>query len=82
MANSAEKAGKRLLLLLSGFIHTLFQCPVCKADVTQPPHGLDPEHVSFPSQEINLMLHPTPTSNATERTPLLSPNNTSHENNP
>jgi len=52
-------------------------CPVCKADVTQPPHGLDPEAVvSHPSQETNsMMLHPTPTVNATEQTPLLSTNN-------
>jgi len=55
-------------------------CPVCKADVTQP-HGSDPEShpESHPSQDTNSMSHPTPTSNATEQTPLLSTNNTHDE---
>lgn len=53
--------------------HIQFQCPVCKADVTQPPHGLDPEPVVFhPNEETHSMLHPMPTANATEQTPLLS----------
>jgi hypothetical protein len=74
MVNSPEKAGERLLPALFMFVHIPLQCPVCKADVTQP-HGSDPEPVSNLSQGTDAMLHPTPTSNATERTPLLPTNN-------
>jgi E3 ubiquitin-protein ligase RNF13/E3 ubiquitin-protein ligase RNF167 len=52
-------------------------CPVCKADVTQPPHGSDHGPVvSHHSPERNSVLQPTPTPTATERTPLLSTNDT------
>ncbi|KAF8158197.1 hypothetical protein B0H34DRAFT_707817 [Crassisporium funariophilum] len=53
-------------------------CPVCKADVTLPPRALSDTPAS-PQQdeETPLAPLPTPSTNATERTPLLS--NTSEE---
>ena len=69
-----KKLVSHLYLLLLYLAYTPFQCPVCKADVTQPPHGSDPEPVvSHPGEETQ-PLQPTPTSDATERTPLLSTN--------
>jgi hypothetical protein len=51
-----------------------FQCPVCKADVTQP---LQPTHVPTPSSTEDVVAsetngsESTRSSEATERTPLL-----------
>ncbi|KAF9533068.1 hypothetical protein CPB83DRAFT_805869 [Crepidotus variabilis] len=51
-------------------------CPVCKADVTQPPPTIGP----LPSQEASdPPLQPTSPTNATERTPLLTNHSESEE---
>ncbi|KAF8195462.1 hypothetical protein BJ912DRAFT_957046 [Pholiota molesta] len=53
-------------------IHRKKLCPVCKADVTQPPPPPPIRPYTTPSTESSNTPQPTPTINATERTPLLS----------
>ncbi|KDR82585.1 hypothetical protein GALMADRAFT_220569 [Galerina marginata CBS 339.88] len=54
-------------------------CPICKADVTQPPPPPPSQISSDNASEDPQSLRPTPSTDATERTPLLS--NESEEHN-
>ncbi|KAF9483496.1 hypothetical protein BDN70DRAFT_799746 [Pholiota conissans] len=49
-------------------------CPICKADVTQPPLPPPVRPYTTHSTEPSNPPQPTPTTDATERTPLLSNN--------
>ncbi|KAF8964430.1 hypothetical protein BDZ97DRAFT_1816540 [Flammula alnicola] len=61
-------------------IHRKKLCPVCKADVTQPPPPPPVRPYTSPSREqSHPHSQPTPTTEATEQTPLLS--NVSQEHN-
>ena len=72
MAHTEKKTGKIRLYSLNGvlLLNPFPQCPICKADVTQPP--TPPTEQPHPTPTPS--LQPTSTESATERTPLLSDN--------
>ena len=73
MVDTTEEAGQfRCAGCYAELMFSPLQCPVCKADVTQPLHP--PEHpesrisTETPANDTQQPLSPEP---ATERTPLL-----------
>ena len=65
-----KKLVRSVYILLNSFINFFSQCPICKADVTQPRHPSP----TVPSEQPDLTpsLQSTSAESATERTPLLS----------
>ena len=74
MVDSAEKARMCSLLRLGYPFSHVHQCPVCKADVTQPSHLATRTVLTEESLTPVAPSHSRPTSpeTATERTPLLT----------